>query len=236
MSDFNTRNRRILLIDDNPAIHDDFRKILVADDAGASVIDAEAATIFGTDNPKSFGMAFDMDSAFQGEEALNKVRQALAAGEPYAAAFVDMRMPPGWDGLETIQRIWQVYPDLETIICTAYSDHSWQEIQRRLGTSDRLLILKKPFDKVEVQQLALALTEKWNLRRVAHLRTEGLQELVRLRTRDLSEEQQNLRLIQVIAEAANEAPAPAEAIQIALDRICAHTGWPVGHAYLCDDL
>ena len=185
MSDFNTRNRRILLIDDNPAIHDDFRKILVADDAAASVIDAEAATIFGTDKPKSFGMAFDMDSAFQGEEALNKVRQALAAGEPYAAAFVDMRMPPGWDGLETIERIWQVYPDLETIICTAYSDHSWQEIQRRLGTSDRLLILKKPFDKVEVQQLALALTEKWNLRRLARLHTEGLGELVRERTAEL---------------------------------------------------
>jgi two-component system, NtrC family, sensor kinase len=185
MSDFNTRNRRILLIDDNPAIHDDFRKILVADDAAASAIDAEAATIFGTDNPKSCGMAFDMDSAFQGEEALTKVRKALAAGEPYAAAFVDMRMPPGWDGLETIQRIWQVYPDLETIICTAYSDHSWQEIQGRLGTSDRLLILKKPFDKVEVQQLALALTEKWNLRRLARLHTDGLGELVRVRTAEL---------------------------------------------------
>jgi signal transduction histidine kinase len=94
-------------------------------------------------------------------------------------------MPPGWDGLETIQRIWQVYPDLETIICTAYSDHSWQEIQHRLGTSDRLLILKKPFDKVEVQQLALALTEKWNLRRLARLHTDGLGELVRVRTAEL---------------------------------------------------
>src|SRR5207302_332105 len=125
-------------------------------------------------------------------EALGLVERAMAANQPHAMAFVDMRMPPGWDGLETIRRLWQIHPHLEVVICTAYSDHSWQEIQQTLGSADRLLILKKPFDKVEVQQLALALTEKSNLRRVAQLRTDGLQELVRLRTRDLSQEQQNL--------------------------------------------
>lgn len=179
------RNRRILLIDDNPAIHDDFRKILAAQDSSVSAIDLEAKDLFGGDNTPASGLAFKLDSAFQGEEALNKVRQAVAAGEPHAMAFVDMRMPPGWDGLETIRRIWQVHPDLEMVICTAYSDHSWQEIQQTLGISDRLLILKKPFDKVEVQQLALAVTEKWNLRRLAQLHTDGLSELVRLRTREM---------------------------------------------------
>jgi signal transduction histidine kinase len=179
------RNRRILLIDDNPAIHDDFRKILVADDSAGSTIDREAEDLFGGGKTVSSGPAFKLDSAFQGEEALAKVRQALAAGEPHAMAFVDMRMPPGWDGLETIRRIWQVHPDLEMVICTAYSDHSWQEIQHTLGISDRLLILKKPFDKVEVQQLALAVTEKWNLRRLTQLHAEGLSELVRLRTREM---------------------------------------------------
>ena len=86
------------------------------------------------------------------------------AGE-LAVINILRRMPPGWDGLETIRRLWQVYPELEIVICTAYSDHSWQKIQHTLGSPDRLVILKKPFDKVEVQQLALALTEKWNLRR-----------------------------------------------------------------------
>jgi signal transduction histidine kinase len=185
MSDIYIPNRRILLIDDNPSIHDDFRKILVVNNAAASEIDDEAAMLFGGAKPAPPVVHFDLDFALQGEEALAKVRQALAAGEPYAAAFVDMRMPPGWDGLETIRRIWRVSPDLETIICTAYSDHSWEWIQRTLGTSDRLLILKKPFDKVEVQQLALALTEKWNLRRLARLHTAGLEELVRQRTREM---------------------------------------------------
>src|SRR5258708_29310306 len=193
MNDATTPNQRILLIDDNPAIHDDFRKILMAEESSASMIDEEAGALLGGRRPMSHGPSFELDSAFQGEEALAKVKQALAAGKPPALAFVDMRMPPGWDGLETIRRIWNIYPDLEMVICTAYSDHSWQEIQQTLGTSDRLLILKKPFDKVEVQQLALALSEKWNLRRMTGLQTEGLQELVRLRTRDLFDEQRNLR-------------------------------------------
>jgi signal transduction histidine kinase len=178
-------NRRVLLIDDNPSIHEDFRKIIAVDDTCACAIDQEAEALFGGGRPKSPNLTFELDSAFQGDEALAKVQQALAKGRPYAMSFVDMRMPPGWDGLETIRRIWQVCPDLEFVICTAYSDHSWQEIQQTVGTSDRLLILKKPFDKVEVQQLVLALTEKWNLRRLARLQTEGLEELVRLRTREM---------------------------------------------------
>jgi signal transduction histidine kinase len=179
------RNRRILLIDDNPAIHEDFRKILMAEDSSTSNIDQQAKDLFGGTKPVSSGLAFDLDSAFQGEEALAKVQKAMAARQPHAMAFVDMRMPPGWDGLETIRRIWAIQPDLEMVICTAYSDHSSQDIQHTLGISDRLLILKKPFDKVEVQQLALAITEKWNLRRLARLHTEGLSELVRVRTAEI---------------------------------------------------
>jgi PAS domain S-box-containing protein len=133
-----------------------------------------------------------MESAFQGEEGLTKVERALAAEKPYALAFVDMRMPPGWDGLETIRRLWQVYPELEVVICTAYSDHSWHQIQQTLGINERLLILKKPFDKVEVEQLALALTEKWNLRRLAYLRTQNLEELVRLSIGGLYDEKKKL--------------------------------------------
>ena len=68
------------------------------------------------------------------------LREAVAAGRPYALAFVDVRMPPGWDGVETITRFRKVDPDLQTVICTAYSDYSWNDIQRRLGHSDSLLV------------------------------------------------------------------------------------------------
>jgi signal transduction histidine kinase len=185
------RNRRILVVDDSPAIHEDFHKILMAQGPSAASIDQQAATLFGGAQPRSDGLAFSLESAFQGEEALAKVKAAVHSGQPHAVAFVDMRMPPGWDGLETIGRLWNVYPDLETVICTAYSDHSWREIQHRLGICDRLLILKKPFDTIEVQQLALALTEKWNLRRLARLHTDGLADLVRQRTADMARTHQS---------------------------------------------
>jgi signal transduction histidine kinase len=78
-------------------------------------------------------------------------------------AFLDVRMPPGWDGVETAKHLWEVEPDLQIVICTAFSDYTWQDTVAALGRTDRLLILKKPFDRVEVCQLASALTEKWNL-------------------------------------------------------------------------
>src|ERR1051326_1170424 len=96
-----------------------------------------------------------------------------------------MRMPPGWDGIETIEKIWKKDPSLEIVICTAYSDHSWADVLRRLGRTDRLLILKKPFDTVEVSQLACSLTEKWHLAKYAQMKLAEVEELVRVRTLEL---------------------------------------------------
>jgi signal transduction histidine kinase/DNA-binding NarL/FixJ family response regulator len=109
------------------------------------------------------GEPFDLDSAYQGEAGVALVRRAVAESRPYALAIVDMRMPPGWDGLQTIAKMWEVDPRLQVVICTAYSDSSWQEIRQRFGATDQLLILKKPFDIAEVRQLACAMTEKWRL-------------------------------------------------------------------------
>lgn len=178
-------NRRILIVDDNPAIHEDFRKILSPENAEAAVIDSQVADFFGDAAPRPAGPVMELESAFQGQEGCSRLREAVESGKPHAVAFVDMRMPPGWDGLQTIQQLWKQSPDLEIVLCTAYSDYSWSEIQERLGSSDRLLILKKPFDKVEVQQVALALTEKWNLRQAARMQTGKLEELVRERTHEI---------------------------------------------------
>ena len=178
-------NRRILLVDDNTAIHDDFRKILARPEASSAEFDAEAAALFGTPAAASGEYCFDLDSAHQGQEALERVVRAREAGQPYALAFVDMRMPPGWDGLTTISRLWEADPEIQTVICTAYSDRSWEEIQATLTARDRWLVLKKPFDKIEVVQLAHALTEKWNLARLAALKMQALESMVQARTLDL---------------------------------------------------
>ncbi|MBE7368109.1 sensor histidine kinase [Ramlibacter pallidus] len=153
------RNGRILLVDDAPSIHEDFRKILADQGPVDAEIDAREAAIFGLAPQRPGG--FQLDSACQGEEALALVEAALASGRPYAMAFVDMRMPPGWDGVETIERLWRADPRLQVVICTAVSDHAWSEVLARLDVQDRLLIVKKPFDLIEVSQLAHTLTAKW---------------------------------------------------------------------------
>ncbi|MDB6017260.1 MAG: multi-sensor hybrid histidine kinase [Pedosphaera sp.] len=156
-------NRRILVIDDNEYIHADFRKILCAGKSSNSQMEAAEAALFGDSAAPADPFQFEVDSAYQGNEGLALVEKAIKAGRPYAMAFVDVRMPPGWDGIETTPKIWETDPDLQVVICTAYSDYSWEEMTAKIGKSDRMLILKKPFDKVEVLQLAHALTEKWRL-------------------------------------------------------------------------
>jgi diguanylate cyclase (GGDEF)-like protein/PAS domain S-box-containing protein len=99
-----------------------------------------------------------------------------------------MRMPPGWDGVETIERLWQVDPRLQAVICTAYSDHSWATVRERLEARDRLLILKKPFDSIEALQLASTLVTKWNLERKAELQLDSLERAVEARVRELEHE------------------------------------------------
>jgi two-component system NtrC family sensor kinase len=186
-----TPNKRVLLVDDTPAIHEDFRKILTPSQDDSELEDDEAL-LFGT--PKQVKeIPFQLDSAYQGAEALAMVETALKNNQPYAVAFVDMRMPPGWDGLETIERLWQVDPDVQIVICTAFTDHSWDEMRVRLDTRDRLLILKKPFDVVEVFQLAGTLTNKWNLSRQAKMVVANLEAAVLTRTQDLVNANEELK-------------------------------------------
>ena len=179
--------RRILTIDDNDAIHGDFRKILVNSTTPSKLTGAKAALFGGAaPAPAPAKMNFEVDSALQGEEGLKRLQQAMAENRPYSVAFVDMRMPPGWDGLQTIQRLWAVDNDLQIVICSAFSDYSWDEISEKLGLTDRLLILKKPFDPAEVSQIAIALSEKWQLRRAAKLKMEELERMVCERTVELT--------------------------------------------------
>src|SRR5689334_18665873 len=177
------KNLRILIVDDNRSIHGDFQKIL-ADKRHDAKTSAMEASLFG-DAEAGPRIQFELDSAYQGKDGCEMVRQALAEGRPYAMAFMDVRMPPGWDGIETTAKIWEIDPDIQIVICTAYSDYSWDHMSTVLGHSDKLVILKKPFDNVEALQLATALTEKWNLARQAKSQMATLERLVEERTREL---------------------------------------------------
>ena len=127
-------------MDDNRSIHQDFQKILCPQIEGVAAVEDAEAVLFGESAQGAPATAaFEVASAYQGQEGLAVVEDSVRAGRPFAMAFVDVRMPPGWDGIETVKRIWEVDPDLQIVICTAYSDYSWDEMAARLGASDRLL-------------------------------------------------------------------------------------------------
>lgn len=180
---------RILVIDDNPSIHEDFKRILVPQERNTEQIASLETALFG-DSVEEVEVVpeYEIDSAFQGEDGVNMIAAAEQEGSPYCLAFVDMRMPPGIDGLQCIERFWKTAPRLQVVICTAHSDYSWSETIKRLGWTDRLLILKKPYDKIEVSQLALALSVKFDMERIAELSTQQLNQMVADRTRELEAE------------------------------------------------
>ena len=203
---------RLIVIDDHPSLHDDFRKILAGRSSEPSDFERAERALFEVSSSRAPAESYLVDSAFQGEDGFKRIAAAVRSGRPYAVAFVDLRMPPGWDGVETVDRIWQVDPDIQIVLCTAFSDYSLDEIKARLGRSDRWLILKKPFDVVEVAQLAHALTTKWRLARENRRQVEQLEQLVQDRTAALraandglaTEVRRSLALAEK-AEAANRA-------------------------------
>jgi CheY-like chemotaxis protein len=156
-------NRRILVVDDDPSIHEDFRKTLAAQDDGSEALDDLERKMFGDTYVSRSPESFELDSAFRGQEALLCVQQALEEQRPFTVAFVDVRMPGGWDGIETVEHLMKEDTDLQLVICTAYSDHSADEILTRLGVSDRLLFLRKPCDYAQIVLTAQVLNQKWHL-------------------------------------------------------------------------
>lgn len=156
------KNRRVLVIDDNPNVLEDFRRILGDNVRDTDSLGLKESTLFGTSGEPALMEPFEVDCAMQGPEGVEIVCRAMADGLPITVAFVDVRMPPGWDGIETIEHIWRADHRVHVIICSAYSDHTAGDVVKRFGASDRLLLLRKPCDPAEILLAATAFNEKWN--------------------------------------------------------------------------
>ncbi len=184
--------KRVLIIADSSAVQEVLRQLLMGN-ASAIARREAGATLTGDSASESAREGFEVDCASQGQTALAMVQSALLSGCPYAVAFIDMLMPPGWDGVETMQHLWSIDPALQVVFCTDLAHLSSDHVSHRLGQSDRLLILRKPFDRIEVRQLASALTEKWRLAQQVKRQFEVLSETVEQRRRGLREANENLQ-------------------------------------------
>jgi CheY-like chemotaxis protein len=218
-------DRRILIVDDNPAIHEDFRKILTFQGPADAELDQGKQLFFDEHKDTERSGGYQIDSAFQGEEGYSLVRRSVEAGGLYAMAFVDLRMPPGWDGIETIKRIWEICPTLEIVICTAYSDYSWDYIHRVLGPVENLLILMKPCDKVEVLQIADCFTRRWQNDRQNKAYLAELEQTMQQQAKELEEAQRRLAEL----TAALQSPSSDEAKLARAAQLIGH-GRSIGQA------
>lgn len=199
-------NHRILIADDLPDIHEDYRKILTP--RTSSVISVEGMADFAphfTLAGKGAQTVFHLETVMQGDDAIQAVTRARAEGRPFAMVFLDVRMPPGIDGIETALRLREIDPALQIVLCTAYSDYSFTEISQRFKKSDGLLILKKPFDPAEVNQLAQTLCRKWTLSEENRKLVNDLEARVQQRTAELEGAKGKLEVALHRAEAASRA-------------------------------
>jgi two-component system, NtrC family, sensor kinase len=149
--------RRVLLVDDDPPIHRAASRMLVG---------------------------FELCSVYDGPSALAEVQTALSQRAEFALVVLDVEMP-GWTGLETLERIWQISPDIQAVFCTgtALTNH---ELRSRFGDTDAILVIKKPFSQIEISQAAHALTTKWRLQREARAHVDELEAAVAARTHQLA--------------------------------------------------
>ncbi len=178
-------NRRLLIVDDQNDLREQLAQLLLNSgrpNKTALLVRGMRARLMGlpedTEAETEDQPSYDIDTAGQGEEAFDMVRAALENKAPYAVMFVDMRMPPGWDGLKTAQKIREIDPNIEIVIMTAYADHSQDDLSREIGAPEKLLYIKKPFQSEEICQLALSLCAKWNMLVLEHKRLAMLEKLV----------------------------------------------------------
>jgi CheY-like chemotaxis protein len=158
------KNYRILVVDDVIGIHQDFKKILNPDSVSLKRLDEFNEVLLGKSVSQNEGLPpYELDFAYQSKEALILVKLSVDQNKPFAVAFVDVQMPPGEDGVETISKMWKLDPNIQIVISTAYSNYNWKDFKNRFGETDQLLLLKKPFDKQEILVLASTLVKRWNL-------------------------------------------------------------------------
>ena len=165
-------NNRVIVVDDQEEIHQDFEEMLKPNLIEASSDDLARA--FRSDVDDDFLPEFELLHSISGKKAYEEVKKAVETGSPIAVAYMDVRMPPGWDGVETTRKIREIDKDIEIVIMTAYTSKPLSEIISNIELLHKLLYVRKPFAREEIQQMTISLVEKWNVERELAERNEQL--------------------------------------------------------------
>jgi diguanylate cyclase (GGDEF)-like protein len=152
---------RVLIADDEPSILESYREILKGSppSSGSDRLSDLRTRLFGGARKVAPGLQQEFDLLFctGAEEAVQAVRNALARGNPFDLVFLDMRMPPGPNGVWAAEQIRALDGNVDIVVATAYSDINPEEIAQRVPPTGSLFYLQKPFHVHEVRQLASAL-------------------------------------------------------------------------------
>src|SRR5882672_1921740 len=194
---------RVLVADDERSVLEAYRTVFGEIDASSSrdqLADLEGE-LFNAPAPSESIPHFTPVLCRRGEEAIDTIMSARQDRIEFPVAFLDVRMPPGIDGIETAVRIRRLDPSINIVMVTAYADTHPRKIAERVQPFDKLFYINKPFQATEIQQFALALTEKWKAEQ--ELRKVN-QDLI-LRCRELESMHSNLQEARERAEAASRA-------------------------------
>jgi CheY-like chemotaxis protein len=158
---------RVLIVDDDRDIHGDYVRCLTPPRSESRELGIARDALFGpgSEPPRPRRPRFELAHAYAGADALELVRRSIDDGVRYAVAFVDMRMPPGWNGVETIREIWRIDSAIQVVVSTAFSDFTWDKVIAGVGGSEGLHLLRKPFAADQVRVFAEVLSKKWQLAR-----------------------------------------------------------------------
>lgn len=168
-------NNRILIVDDDPGIRESYQEILSP--SHSEEVLSEGASLFegaSRDAESVHRRQYDLSLVDRGEKGVNAVKKAKDRKQPFAVAFIDMKMP-GMDGAETARRIWKIDPNMNIVIVTAYSEYTPDDVVRVTGRDD-IFYLRKPFNPEEIRQFARALGNQWIIEREKELLSKQLKE------------------------------------------------------------
>ncbi|MDM8541112.1 response regulator [Desulfococcaceae bacterium HSG9] len=181
---------RILAADDEESFLELYQAVLESDEDDedlSSEMNQLSGNLFDREISDKSSRVFDLTLCRQGQEAVKSVQEALDADRPYAVAFLDVRMPPGQDGIRTAEQIRALDPYIEFVIVTAYSDVHPMDISERIPPEDKLLYVQKPFHPQEIYQFASALSSKWMADRELRSLHADLENRIKERTYELVE-------------------------------------------------